>query len=155
MAFRLQDANEDADEVEGDDDDEEVPMLNVSEKDSPYALISKFFPHRELNHRRMRNDFERRYFNGGITGEELIAIGKVQPKDVWLSDGNLLVLKGGGGEPAKDDNPWEPLDDYQAPYREPKLPPPGFIPEENGVGVPLEDEDLVQDNEIQGTVVSA
>ena len=25
----------------------------------------------------------------------------------------------------------------QAPYREPRLPPPDFIPEEHGVGVPL------------------
>ena len=53
-----------------------------------------------------------------------------------------MVLKG-GSTPNREgfDNPWKPLDDYQAPYREPKLPPPDFVPEENGVGVPLEDED--------------
>ena len=30
---------------------------------------------------------------------------------------------------------------FQAPYREPRLPPPDFIPEERGVGVPLPPEE--------------
>ena len=36
---------------------------------------------------------------------------------------------------------WEPLDDWEAPYREPKLPPPDFVPNDTGVGVPLPPED--------------
>ncbi len=70
---------------------------------------------------------------------------------VWLSDGNLLVLKGGSTVNREGfDDVWEPLDDYQAPYREPKLPPPDFVPVEHGVGVPLEpewDEDSGLDSE--------
>ena len=44
-------------------------------------------------------------------------------------DESLLVLKGGS---TKDEDVfedlWEPLDDYEAPYREPVLPPPDFDP---------------------------
>lgn len=52
----------------------------------------------------------------------------LDPEEVWLSDGNLLVLKG-GTTPNKSgfDNVWEPLDDYEAPYREPVLAPPGLF----------------------------
>jgi len=41
-----------------------------------------------------------------------------------------LVLKG-GKTPDRNgfDNRWEPLDNYQAPYREPVLPPPDFDPD--------------------------
>lgn len=75
------------------------------------------------------------------------------------------VLKGGQSvEGVGFENPWKPLDDFEAPYREPKLPPPGtlllklcwkvsfqnhliadFIPDDTGVGVPLppEDDDIV------------
>ena len=77
----------------------------------------------------------------------------LNPKEVWLSDGGLLVLKGGLSS-AEDDGEWEPLDDYEAPYREPKLPPPDFIPDDTGVGVPLppdDDDELysVEKNEIK------
>ncbi len=41
---------------------------------------------------------------------------------------SIQVLKG-GSTPDRDgiDNPWKPLDDFEAPYREPKLPPPGIL----------------------------
>ena len=61
---------------------------------------------------------------------------------VWLADDNLLVLKGGLTDDRDGyDDIWEPLDDYEAPYREPVLPPPDFDPEtlDLGVGVPIED----------------
>ena len=90
------------------------------------------------------------------SGEIVNNIKDVKPDDVWLSDGGLLVLKGGvsrfsarNGATSERrkwlDDPWEPLDDYQAPYREPILPPPDFIPNDTGVGVPLppDDEDNV------------
>ena len=60
---------------------------------------------------------------------------------VWLADDSLLVLKG-GSTPDRDgfDNPWRPIDDFEAPYREPVLPPPDFDPDslDIGVGVPIE-----------------
>ena len=105
----------------------EVPTLNVSSKDSPYALIDRFFPERESNQRMLNN---------------LTNLGDLQASEVWLSDGDLLVLKGGTTPNRKAfDDPWTPLDDYEAPYREPKLPPPDFVPSDTGVGLPLPPED--------------
>ena len=40
-----------------------------------------------------------------------------------------------------NDESWDPLDDYQAPYREPVLPPVHFIPNDTGVGIPLPPEE--------------
>ena len=91
------------------------------------------------------------------SGEVVNDIKGVKPDDVWLSDGGLLVLKGGvsrfsarNGATSERrkwvDNPWEPLDDYQAPFREPILPPPDFIPNDTGVGVPLPPENDDTDN---------
>ena len=60
---------------------------------------------------------------------------------VWLADNSLLVLKGGGTPDWESfDNPWQPIDDFQAPYRQPVLPPPDFDPDtlDIGVGVPIE-----------------
>lgn len=129
------------------DEDEIVPTLNVTEEDSPYALISKFFKNRERNHKKMNSDFEKRFFQGRLTPKQEKSIGELKPREVWLSEGNLLVLKGGMTND-KENEHWEPLDDYQAPYREPKLPPPDFVPDENGVGVPLpvEDEHVEEDD---------
>ena len=111
-----------------------TPTLNVSSKDSPYALIDRFFPERESN---------RRFFNN-VTDN----LGDLRASEVWLSDGDLLVLKGGTTPNRKAfDEPWSPLDDYVAPYREPKLPPPDFIPSDTGVGLPLpleEEEEVVE-----------
>jgi hypothetical protein len=39
---------------QADSDGDDVPILNVTDDDSPYALIDKFFPDRESNHRRMQ-----------------------------------------------------------------------------------------------------
>ena len=53
----------------------------------------------------------------------------------------MLVLKGGSTSDWESfDNPWQPIDDFQAPYREPVLPPPDFDPDtlDIGVGVPIE-----------------
>ena len=60
---------------------------------------------------------------------------------VWLADDNLLVLKGGSTSDRDGyDNPWEPIDDFQAPYSEPVLSLPDFDPDslDIGVGVPIE-----------------
>ena len=125
-----------------------VATLNVSSKDSPYALIDKFFPEREENYDDKKTAFAKAVFEG-----KKAPVQGLNPKEVWLSDGGLLVLKGGLSS-AEDDGEWEPLDDYEAPYREPKLPPPDFIPDDTGVGVPLppdDDDELysVEKNEIK------
>ena len=51
----------------------------------------------------------------------------LHPSEVWLLDDDLLVLK--GGELAEGFIDTTPIDDYEAPYREPKFPPPGFNPD--------------------------
>ena len=65
----------------------------------------------------------------------------ISPLQVWLAEDSLLVLKG-GSTPDRDgfDNPWLPIDDFEAPYREPVLPPADFDPDslDIGVGVPIE-----------------
>jgi len=122
--------------------DTKVPKkakLNVSDKDSPYALIDQYFPERESYFYQNKNKFLSEYNDHG-QGKKT-DIGNSDPSEVWLADDNLLVLKG-GSTPDRDgyDNPWEPIDDFQAPYREPVLPPPDFDPDslEIGVGVPIE-----------------
>lgn len=138
---------------EEDEDDEggrtsNINVLNVSSKDSPYALINKYFSEREDNYEEKQSAYKKAVESGEIIN----TIKDVEPDDVWLSDGGLLVLKGGVSRfSARNgatsdrrkwlDNPWEPLDDYEAPYREPILPPPDFIPNDTGVGVPLPPDD--------------
>jgi len=87
-----------------------------------------------------------------------------------MSSGDMLVLRGGlTDDKGTSGLVWPMLDDYQAPYREPKLPPPDFVPREFGVGVPLvpywadkeeeeeeeeeEDEDLGNEVDVDGPVV--
>jgi len=113
--------------------------LNVSDKDSPYALIDKYFPERESYFYQNKNKFIQEY-RAQDHGKKT-DIGNIDPSEVWLADDNLLVLKGGSTSDRDGyDNPWEPLDDFQAPYREPVLPPPDFDPDslDIGVGVPIE-----------------
>ena len=47
-----------------------------------------------------------------------------------MVDDNMLVLKGGSTKSEKVgfEDIWEPLDDYEAPYREPLLPPDSQAP---------------------------
>lgn len=117
--------DEENDDKDNEINDDQVPTLNVSAKDSPYALIDRFFPERGKYQEEQ-----------GLNNQE--DFGNLKPNEVWLSDGDLLVLKGGSTPNRKGfDNPWKPLDDYVAPYREPKLPPPDFVPSDTGVGVSL------------------
>ena len=128
---------------EDDNDDKKhhkkVATLNVSSKDSPYALINEFFAEREENYDEKAKKFEEDVMKGWKKPVE-----DLRPEEVWLSEGGLLVLKGGFTSDDNDES-WNPLDDYQAPYREPVLPPVNFIPNDTGVGVPLppEEEDEV------------
>merc|ERR1712203_47719 len=113
----------DADNNDEEGEDEtthSINVLNVSSKDSPYALINKYFSEREDNYEEKNSAYK----NAVESGEIVNNIKDVKPDDVWLSDGGLLVLKGGVSRfSARNgatsdrrkwlDDPWEPLDDYQ------------------------------------------
>jgi len=60
-----------------------TPKLNVSDKDSPYALIDKYFPERESYYFQNQNKFIHEYNKGGNKTD----IGQLLPEEVWLSDG--------------------------------------------------------------------
>ena len=74
------------------------------------------------------------------------------PAQVWLADDNLLVLKGGSTlDRAGFDDPWQPLDDFQAPYREPVLPPPDFDPDSLEIGVGVDIDILLAERALEKT----
>ena len=71
---------------------------------------------------------------------------------MWLADDNLLVLKGGHTlDRAGFDDPWQPLDDFQAPYREPVLPPPDFDPDSLEIGVGVDIDILLAERALEKT----
>ena len=71
---------------------------------------------------------------------------------VWLADDNLLVLKGGSTlDRSGFDDPWKPLDDFQAPYREPVLPPPDFDPDSLEIGVGVDIDVLLAERALEKT----
>ena len=58
----------------------------------------------------MERNFQEKLKNGSFDN---VNLGNLRPNEVWLSDGDLLVLKGGGTPNRKGfDAPWKPLDDY-------------------------------------------
>lgn len=66
-------------------------------------------------------------------------LGGLSSDEIWLAEDHLLVLKGGGLNSDSNDEPWKPIDDYQAPPRQvkipanPKVPPPFLVQlDENG-----------------------
>ncbi|XP_031627145.1 uncharacterized protein LOC116343298 [Contarinia nasturtii] len=66
-------------------------------------------------------------------------LGGLSKDEIWLSEDHLLVLKGGSLNTETREEPWKPIDDYQAPLRQvkipdnPKVPPPFLVQlEENG-----------------------
>lgn len=60
-------------------------------------------------------------------------LGGLSKDEIWLSEDHLLVLKGGTLNNEARDEPWKPIDDYEAPLRQvkipenPKIPPPFLV----------------------------
>ena len=72
-----------SDDVDDDDNDSNAPAtLNVSEPDSPYALIDRFFPERGTLYKRQSHEFERRYSKGHLSKGQLKSIGGLKPREV-------------------------------------------------------------------------
>ncbi|KAG4075682.1 hypothetical protein HA402_003507 [Bradysia odoriphaga] len=58
--------------------------------------------------------------------------GGLDEEDIWLAEDHLLVLKGGNLNNKHKNDPWKPIDDYEAPERQVKIPdnprvPPPFL----------------------------
>lgn len=77
--------------------------------------------------------------NPDIPSDTAENLGGLRKDEIWLAEDHLLVLKGGSLNTENRDEPWKPIDDYQAPLRQvkipdnPKVPPPFLVQlEENG-----------------------
>lgn len=77
--------------------------------------------------------------NPEIPGDTVKNLGGLSQNEIWLSEDHLLVLKGGSMNTEGNDEPWKPIDNYEAPMRQVKIPknpaiPPPFLVqlEENG-----------------------
>ncbi|XP_055909280.1 uncharacterized protein LOC129944114 [Eupeodes corollae] len=115
--------------------DESKKTLSDQVRDGKYGLIEKELFRREpqrpgvlsyLPNKEVPIDNERNY--GGLNEE-----------DIWLAEDHLLVIKGGSLNEPDPAEPWPPLDDYDAPGRQIKIPPNPKVPppfpvqlEENG-----------------------
>lgn len=54
--------------------------------------------------------------------------GGLNKEDIWLAEDHLLVIKGGDLNENDNKEPWPPLDDYEAPQRQIKIPPNPKVP---------------------------
>ena len=61
---------------------EKKAILNVSDKDSPYALIDKYFPERESYFYQNRNKFLKEYRENGGISDKYNEIGGLDPSEV-------------------------------------------------------------------------
>jgi hypothetical protein len=73
--------NKKEEEEEEEVEEKKPPKLNVSDKDSPYALLDKYFPERESYFYQNRHSFKNLYGEGGGGGRRQ-EIGNLQPKEV-------------------------------------------------------------------------
>ncbi len=77
--------DEEAEEENSEENEEKKPpKLNVSDKDSPYALLDKYFPERESYFYQNRHSFKNLHREGG-GGGRAPEIGNLQPKEVNTS----------------------------------------------------------------------
>lgn len=120
--------------------DDETKTLSQQVADGKYGLIQK-----ELFSKPVKRPGVLSYeANPEVPKDNIKNLGGLQKNEIWLAENHLLVLKG-GNFPAHDnrheDNQqslWPPIDDYNAPQRQvkipshPKVPPPFPVQLEEG-----------------------
>ena len=79
-------------EEESDNNASHHSKLNVLHPNSPYGLIHHVITPHQLAHPQNPINHNQRFSDTSPTSNDLNGL---NPDDVWLSDGNLLVLKGG------------------------------------------------------------
>lgn len=147
---RQADVAQDTKANKSDDDDEDRKTLSQQVADGKYGLIQKEIFNKAL-HRPGIISYE---VNPEVPKDNVNNLGGLRPDDIWLAENHLLVLSGGGFEEKEPSTPvWPPIDNYNAPLRQvkipsnPKVPPPfpvqlkeggpiEFIRNENGTGGP-------------------
>jgi hypothetical protein len=104
------------------DDEEETKSLAQQVAEGKYGLIQN-----ELfsNGAPARPGILSYAANLEYPSDTAASLGGLRPDEIWLSEGHVLVLSGGnlGAE-----GHWEPIDDYQAPPRQVKIPPNPSVP---------------------------
>ncbi|KAF7407725.1 hypothetical protein HZH66_002262 [Vespula vulgaris] len=120
------------------DDDDERKTLSQQVKEGKYGLIQNEI-YEEENPR--RPGIISYLDNPEVPKDNIENLGGLDEDEIWLAENHLLVLKGGnfpGRSPTnrpiyssdKNKQKWPPIDDYQAPKRQvkipskPKVPPP-------------------------------
>lgn len=122
----------------GDDNDEERKTLSQQVKEGKYGLIQN-----EIYEEKPRRPGIISYLgNPEVPKDTVENLGGLDEDEIWLAENHVLVLRGGnfpsrgssddhehkGGEEGREE--WPPIDNYQAPRRQvkiptkPKVPPP-------------------------------
>ncbi|XP_053948547.1 uncharacterized protein LOC128857043 [Anastrepha ludens] len=115
--------------------DESKKTLSDQVRDGKYGLIEK-----EIFRRPPKRPGVLSYLPNKETPiDNERTFGGLNEEDIWLAEDHLLVIKGGNLNEGEPDEPWPPIDDYDAPGRQIKLPPNPKVPppfpvqlEENG-----------------------
>ncbi|XP_036221726.2 mucin-5AC [Bactrocera oleae] len=115
--------------------DESKKTLSDQVRDGKYGLIEK-----EIFRRPPKRPGVISYLPNKETPiDNERTFGGLNEEDIWLAEDHLLVIKGGNLNEGEPDEPWPPIDDYDAPGRQIKIPPNPKVPppfpvqlEENG-----------------------
>ncbi|XP_043463018.1 uncharacterized protein LOC122499037 [Leptopilina heterotoma] len=113
------------------DDDDEKKTLSQQVKEGKYGLIQS-----ELYPREPKRPGIISYLpNSEVPKDTVKNLGGLDKDEIWMAENHILVLRGGSfpkDDPASrnSETPWPPIDDYEAPRRQvkipkdPKVPPP-------------------------------
>ncbi|KAJ8676610.1 hypothetical protein QAD02_012397 [Eretmocerus hayati] len=109
-------------------DDDDKKTLSQQVKEGKYGLIQD-----ELFSERSRRPGILSYAsNAEVPSDNANNLGGLTEDEIWLAENHVLVLKGGGFSDSDDDprtgGSWPPIDDYQAPRRQVKIPPRPKVP---------------------------
>lgn len=110
------------------DDDEDKKTLSDQVAEGKYGLIQN-----EIFFKEPKRPGIVSYDANSETGakDNLQNLGGLKKEEIWLAEDHLLVLKGGSFPDKNKDSdrrPWPPIDNYEAPRRQVKLPQKPKVP---------------------------
>ncbi|XP_034952389.1 uncharacterized protein [Chelonus insularis] len=112
------------------DDDDDKKTLAQQVKEGKYGLIQN-----EIYSSKPKRPGIISYMsNPDVPKDNIKNLGGLEKEDIWLAENHLLVLKGGRfpdqkKESSNNDEPeWPPIDDYQAPKRQVRIPNQPDVP---------------------------